>query len=270
MCEYVGRYDAWARRFCAEGYAVCGNDHLGHGNTAKASDDLGFTAPRSGANLLVEDVYSLTKMMKERFPDTPIVLYGHSMGSFVARAYLTCHGDALAAALISGTAGPEQPAGLARKLAHAIAAVKGDRHRSKLLTALAFGAYNKKFPEDEGVNAWLTRDVKVREAYANDPFCTFVFTAAGYDTLFSLLVEVSDKGWAERVPKTLPVLLFSGDMDPVGNYGKGVRAVHQRLLAAGCDARLKLYENGRHEMHNELQRDEVFSDLIAYLKEVLA
>lgn len=269
MCEYVMRYDAWARRFAAEGFAVCGNDHLGHGNTAKSPDDLGFTAPRSGANLLVEDVYALTKAMKERFPDAPIVLYGHSMGSFVARAYLTRHGNELAAALISGTAGPEQPTGLARKLAHAIAAVKGDRHRSKLLTSLAFGSYNKKFAHEQEVDSWLTRDAAVRATYATDPFCRFVFTVAGYDTLFSLLCEVSDKKWAEKVPKTLPVLLFAGDMDPVGNYGKGVRTVHDRLVAAGCRAKLKLYENARHEMHNELQRDEVFADLVAYLEEVL-
>ena len=115
----------------------------------------------------------------------------------------------------------------------------------------------------------LTRDEGVRERYANDPFCTFVFTAAGYDTLFSLLGEVSDKKWAHGVPKTLPVLLFSGDMDPVGAYGKGVRKVYDRLLRAGCNVQLQLYEGGRHEMHNEINKDEVFDDLIRYLEEIL-
>ena len=148
MCEYVERYDAWARRFVAEGFAFCGSDHLGHGNTAPDEEALGYTAKRNGAEYLVEDLYRMTKEINARFPEVPVVLYGHSMCSFAARLYLTRHADALAAALISGTAGPESPTGLALKMAHGIAALRGDTHRSKLLTALAFGSYNQKFKEE--------------------------------------------------------------------------------------------------------------------------
>ncbi len=264
MCEYVLRYDAWARRFAKAGYIFCGNDHLGHGHTAKNSACLGYTAPRGGAELLVADLFALTKIMKERFPALPVVLYGHSMGSFVARCYLTLHGKELAAALISGTGGPEQPTGVARTLARAIGGTRGYTHRSKLIAGLAFGSYNKKFAKENDVHSWLTRDVAVRHAYDADPFCHFSFTAAGYETLFSLLHTVSKKDWAGQVPKDLPILLFAGDMDPVGNYGKGVRAVYDRLKRAGADAHLKLYEGGRHEMHNETCRDEVFADLLAF------
>ena len=269
MCEYVERYDAWARRFVEAGYVFCGNDHLGHGNTAPSKKELGFMAKRGGAALLVEDTHKMTLLAKERFPDVALVLYGHSMGSFVARAYLTRYGTELAGALISGTAGPGQPTGMGKALAHAVGAMRGDHHRSNLLTAIAFGSYNKKFQKEKCLFSWLTRDESVRATYADDPFCTFVFTTAGYDTLFSLLGEVSDKKWARAVPKELPLLLFAGDMDPVGNYGKGVRAVYDRLVKEGCNAQLQLYEGGRHEMHNETNKDEVFADLVRYLEEIL-
>lgn len=269
MCEYVQRYDAWARRFVSEGYVFCGNDHLGHGHTAPDEDELGYTAPRGGADFLVEDTHTLTCLMRAEYPNVPVVLYGHSMGSFVARMYLTRYGEELVGALISGTAGPGQPTGVALRLARMIGRTKGLHHRSRLLTGLAFGAYNKKFEGENDVLSWLTSERDVRERYRHDPFCRFLFTAAGYDTLFTLLGTVSDKKWANGVPKTLPVLLFAGDMDPVGNYGKGVRAVHGRLVEAGCNARLLLYPGGRHEMHNESNRDQVFADLIAYLEEIL-
>ena len=269
MCEYITRYDAWARRFAEVGYVFCGNDHLGHGHTAKHKQDLGYMAKRGGAELLVEDVHKMTLLAKEKFAGLPLVLYGHSMGSFVARAYLTRYGEELAGALISGTAGPGQPTGLGKKLAHTVGAVRGERYRSRFLTSMAFGSYNKKFQKEKSLFSWLTRDESERAAYGEDPFCTFVFTTAGYDTLFSLLGEVSSKKWANGVPKSLPVLLFSGDKDPVGNYGKGVKKVFDRLVAAGCNVRLKLYEDGRHEMHNETNKDEVFADLITYLEEIL-
>lgn len=269
MCEYVTRYRAWAERFAAAGFVFCGNDHLGHGNTAGGEENLGFTARRGGDALLVEDLHTLTAQMRAEYPDLPIFLYGHSMGSFAARAYLARYGSELAGALISGTGGPDNPTGLAKWLVHAGAALRGDRYRSKFIQKLAFGAYNKRFKEENDPLSWLTRDKSVRDAYRADPWCTFPFTAAGYDTLFSLLGGVSRRDWAEKVPKTLPVLLFSGEEDPVGNYGKGVRAVYERLKAAGVNATLKLYAGGRHEMHNEINRDEVFADLLAFLEGVL-
>lgn len=264
MCEYIERYDEWARRFAAEGFIFCGNDHLGHGHTAPDEDELGYM-DKNGALLLVEDLHTTTVHLKKRYPALPVILYGHSMGSFAARYYLSLYGEELDAALISGTAGPEQPTGLALKLSAAIGKTKGSHHRSKLITALAFGAYNKKFKNESDPHAWLTRDKEIRKKYANDPFCRFVFTTAGYHTLFSLLHTVSSKKWAGTVPKKLPLLLFSGDMDPVGNYGKGVRKIAERLAREGCDVTLKLYEGARHEMHHEINRDEVFADLLSYI-----
>ena len=199
MCEYVERYDAWARRFAEQGILFCGNDHVGHGRTAQDEGALGYTAPRGGADILVEDLHTLTGLMRARYPEVPIVLYGHSMGSFVARLYLTRYGEELAGALISGTAGPGQPTAIAKTIAHAIARAKGDRHRSKLLTSLAFGAYNKHFAEERDPASWLSRAGDVRAKYAADPWCNFIFTAAGYDTLFSLLGAVFNFCYLERI-----------------------------------------------------------------------
>ncbi len=269
MCEYVQRYEAWACRFVRQGYIFCGNDHLGHGRTAADPEELGYTAARGGADYLVEDLHTMSNLMRSAYPGVPLVLYGHSMGSFAARLYLVRYGEALSGALISGTAGPGSPTGLALRLTRMLAKSKGAHHRSPFLSSLAFGAYNKHFQAENDTFSWLSRDPAVRKAYAADPYSCFLFTAAGFDTLFHLLDAVSDKKWADGVPKTLPVLVFSGDMDPVGGYGKGVKKVYERLRKAGCNATLKLYEGGRHEMHNELNRDEVFADLIAYLEEIL-
>lgn len=270
MCEYVKRYDAWARRFCEIGFVVCGNDHLGHGQNAESAEELGFIPQGIGADCLVEDLHTMSQLIKAEYPELPLVLYGHSMGSFVLRAYLSRYGGELSAALISGTAGAGQPTGVARQLARTIAAVKGDHHRSKMLTALAFGAYNKRFGDEQDSRSWLTRDKAVRDAYKNDTLCRFKFTAAGYEALFTLLSTVSSKKWPLTVPKSLPILLFAGDMDPVGDYGKGVRQIYDRLVAAGCErVAIKLYAGGRHEMHNELNRDEVFADLAAFLEDAL-
>ncbi|MBQ8341277.1 MAG: alpha/beta fold hydrolase [Clostridia bacterium] len=266
MCEYVQRYDAWARRFAAAGYVFCGNDHLGHGYTAESPEALGNIPPH-GDELLVEDVHALSLLIKARYPETPLILYGHSMGSFVARCYLSKYGTELSAALISGTAGPGLPTGLGCKLARLMGRVKGQEHRSKFLTSLGFGSYNKRFEQEQDALSWLTRDKTVRANYRKDTFCTFIFTTEGYATLFTLISRISKKSWAKTLPRDLPVLLFAGDQDPVGNYGKGVRAVCERMEKAGCNVSLRLYEGGRHEMHNELNADEVFADLIAYLKE---
>jgi alpha-beta hydrolase superfamily lysophospholipase len=270
MCEYIKRYDAWARRFCEIGFVVCGNDHLGHGETAENAEELGFIPQKIGADCLVEDLHAMSQLIKAEYPELPLVLYGHSMGSFVLRAYLSCYGEELSAALISGTAGAGQPTAVAKKLAQTIAAVKGDHHRSKLLTSLAFGAYNKRFEDEQDRRSWLTREKSVRDAYKNDSLCRFKFTAAGYEALFTLLSNVSSKKWPLTVPKKLPILLFAGDMDPVGDYGKGVQQIYDRLVDAGCErVAIKLYAGGRHEMHNELNSDEVFADLTAFLEGAL-
>ena len=266
MCEYIRRYEPLAEYLCAQGIAFAGNDHLGHGESAACAEDLGYT---SGAAYLVKDARAMTDILKERFgAQTPFFFAGHSMGSFIARQYLTQYSrDGIDAAIIIGTAGPGAPTGAGRALARLIGLFRGEHHRSRLLKSIAFGSYTKRCPKGSPSAAWISRDEALVAAYMADPFCNYLFTVRGYIDLFTLLGGVSRKDWAGRVPKDLPILLMAGEDDPVGNYGRGVRTVYDRLLAAGVtDVTLKLYPENRHEIHNELDRETVFADLLAYIQ----
>ena len=262
MCEYFGRYEAYAQTLADAGILVVGHDHLGHGNSAPTSKDLGFTAKGGGADFLVEDVFALTEYVKSDYPDTPIILFGHSMGSFIVREVLARHGDAYRAAIICGTGGPEAPAGAGKAMAKAIMAVSGERHRSKLLKNIAFAGYYKKVGKDEPVNSWLAHDKAVVEKYNQDPFCTYVFTVRAYHDLFTLVAWANDKNWAEKLPKDLPCYVTAGEEDPVGAFGKGPRTVADRMVKAGMtNVTLRMWPEMRHEILNEIGKEEVWREM---------
>lgn len=269
MCEYILRYEPFAAFLCAHGIAFAGNDHLGHGETAASADDLGYTVD---ATYMVEDVRTLTGLLKARFgQDTPFLFSGHSMGSFIARAYLAQYGrEGIDAAVIIGTSGPGAPTGAGKALARLIGAVRGDRYRSKLLETMAFGVYTKRCPKGCSPSAWISRDEALVARYDADPFCNYRFTVRGYIDLFTLLGSVSAGSWAAQMPKDLPLLLTAGEEDPVGAYGKGVRKVYEQLCAAGVEnVELKLYPGDRHEILNELDRETVYADLLAYMERLI-
>ena len=271
MCEYAERYEHLADFLCAADIALVAHDHQGHGHSTASPDDLGFIDEKNGADLLTADFRKMHLIIRERYPDTPVFLLGHSMGSFIVRDYLSRWSDDLSGAVICGTAGPNPAAKAGILLAKAVIRLKGSRHRSKLLTSLSTGAYGKAFPGDPaGKNAWISRDAAVTDRYAADPLCRYTFTAAGYRDLFTLLDRVSAPGWAACLSKELPLYLIAGEQDPVGDMGKGVRIVADRLQQAGIrDLTLRLYADDRHEIFNELDKDRVFSDLLCWLEERL-
>ncbi len=269
MREYVMRYEPLADYLSGLGYVVCGNDHTGHGKTAADADDFGFTG---GANVMVEDVSALSWRMRDEYPGLPLVLLGHSMGSFVARLYATRYPGQADGLVIVGTGGPDNPTGMGKLLARLTAKLRGERYRSKLITQIAFGSYNKRVPREKGKtrspSSWLSRDEAVVKAYDEDEYCSYIFTAKGYYDLFDLIGRVSQREWAYRLPRTLPVLLLSGEEDPVGGYGRGVKKVYERLLDAHMtDVRMLLYAGARHEVFNETNRESVFRDLSQWLSE---
>ena len=264
MAEHSSRYARFAMELCKMGYAVFVNDHLGHGKSVASKEDLGYFG-EDGPNNLVEDMYKLTQIAKQQYPHVPFFLFGHSMGSFLSRKYTAKYGHALDGVIYCGTSGPNPAVSVAIALTNYILKSEGAHHRSTFIDSLAFGTYNKK-TEKRTKFDWLSRDEKEVDKYIEDEYCGFLFTANGFKTLFSLLKEISDKAWYNAVPEELSILLISGDKDPVGTYGKGVNEVFKQLRKTGhANVLLKLYPEARHELLNELNREEVTADVLRWL-----
>lgn len=263
MCEYICRYEHMIDVLCEAGYAVCGNDHLGHGDTSP--DAYGFFAERDGYALLLSDLKTMNDLAHEKYPGLPYFLLGHSMGSFLARWFAEKYPQAQDALIISGTGGPGLLMKVGKQLARFLAAVRGPRFVSKFMVRASMGSYCKKIDNPTSGSAWLSRDSTVWAEYDADPKCNFSFTVSAYRDLLTAHTHVNTPAWANALRKDMPIYIYSGDFDPVGNYGKGVRAVYDLLKNAGVqDVSLKLYPGGRHEMHNETNKEEVFADLIAW------
>ena len=267
MCEYVGRYEAVAAALTEAGFVFAGADHIGHGDTAGSPEELGYLPKKGGKDILCEDLHTMRGILEARCPGLPVFLFGHSMGSFIARLYAVRHGEGLAGFIISGTGGPNPAAKAGRTAASLVAALRGGRHRSKMLDSLAFGAYNKRIENPVSKHDWLTKDAGVVARYDKDPYCNYLFTAEGFYVLSDLLVTVSEPGWAAAYPASLPTLILSGAEDPVGAYGKGPEEVARRLREAGVrDLTLTLCEGDRHEVHNETDRAERIASLISWME----
>lgn len=267
MVEHLSRYDEFASYLSDRGYLVIGNDHLGHGLTAREEEDLGYFG-EGKSKLVVDDLYSVTLFAKKTYGDNiPYFLLGHSMGSFMARRYIMTYGDNLSGAIISGTG--SQPGiilGAGKLLANLIGLVKGERYKSDLLSSIAFGSYNKRIDNPSSKNSWLTKDDAIVREYDNDKFCTFKFTVNGYKTLFDAIGFIQSKKNIANIPKELPLFFIAGAEDPVGNYGVGVRAVFDCYKKALIkDVEIKLYEGDRHEVLNELDKEIAYKDIYLWL-----
>lgn len=266
MRDYVSRYKLLADYLTGRGLAVVGNDHLGHGGTVKDSDDFGYFAKKDGYKFVISDLYKMNSIIKEEFPGVPVILLGHSMGSFLSRLYAEAYPDTIDGVIIHGTGGKNPLLPVGKAVIALVELLFGAKHRSRLVTNIAFGSYNSRFDKSEGDEAWLTRDGSLVADRAGNPYCDFIFTAAGYRDLFNMIGLSNSKAHFEAFPKKLPTLVMSGEADPVGDYGKGVRFVYESLKAEGVsNLTLKLYEGARHELFNETNRDEVFSDIAEWI-----
>lgn len=266
MAEHSDRYAEFAQFLAGHGYAVFINDHLGHGRSVSSEKELGFFGEEKDSwQFLVEDAKILTDIAVEEYPGRPVILFGHSMGSFVARSYSAKYGKTLSAAIFCGTSGTNPAAGIAVMIAEYVARRKGSHYKSDFIDTLAFGNYNKKFKDSTTKFDWLTRDSKEVEKYRNDELCGFLFTADGYRDLFSLLRSVSSSVWYRSVPQSLPIYIISGSMDPVGEYGNGVRQVYHDLKKSAHSVKIKLYDDARHELLNEINKDEVYNDILSWV-----
>ena len=267
MAEHGERYEDFAAYLCTKGFAVIVNDHVGHGKSVKSDDDLGYFGEKGGWDSFVEDERSLTELIASEHPGLPIIFFGHSMGSFIAREYARRYGkdERIKAVIFCGTSGKNPASAIAVKLADGIAKIKGSRHRSKFIDKIAFGTYNSKIPNSKTSFDWLTTDSGIVDKYIDDKYCGYLFTATGYRDLFTSLDRVSKKDWYNDIYSKLPILLVAGEEDPVGLYGKGVKQVYNDLKASGKeDVTIKLYSGMRHEILNETDRNQVYEDIATW------
>lgn len=265
MAEHIDRYDRLGQALAGAGYLVFGHNHLGHGAEAPV---LGWFAEKGGWGQAVLDLASVMNHMSQQYPGVPRVLLGHSMGSFLAREYALRFPDGLDALVLSGTGWYSRALSASGKLpARVIRALGRDSKPSRTLHHLSFSRHNKPFQTKGGSpNAWLSRDEHEVAKYDRDPLCGFLFTAGGFYDLFSGLHQLSYVERLQGLNKDMPVYFLSGDHDPVGAFSKGVKTVYGQLKDAGLtDVKMKLYQEGRHEMFNEVNREEVTKDLIEWL-----
>ena len=265
MTEHIGRYEPFMTYLVEHGFIVCGHDHLGHGRTAEANGDFGYFAKKNGYRIVCDDLYAFGSAVRADHPELPFFLMGHSMGSFIARLTARAYPDACQALIAMGTSGKNPLFLPGLILSRIIRKIRGERFVSKFVLSVAFSSYNKKMESTHPV-AWLTRDEKELEKRDGDSFCAFAFTVAAMCDLILLQSLANRRDWFAGIRKDLPILLVSGDMDPVGNYGKGVEEVYTALLSEGVtDVSRKLYPDMRHEILNEIGRETVWEDILDFL-----
>lgn len=269
MAEYAERYEEFAAYLVERGFVVTGDDHLGHGKSVGQGGKQGYFCEQDPATVLVRDVHRLKKLTEELYPGVPYVLMGHSMGSFITRNYLCRYGTGISGAVIMGTGmQPKAVLDMARLVAGIQKLFCGSGHVSRLLDRLAFGGYGRGITDRRTAFDWLSRDRERVDRYIADPMCGFTFTVNGFGALFELVLRLYSPENLAAVPRELPVFMVSGDADPVGDYGKGVRRAYDSLVAAGLtDIRLKLYPGGRHELLNETNRSQVMQDICRWVEE---
>ncbi len=265
MAEYSNRYSRFALELCKAGYAVFISDHVGHGSSVENKEMLGFFGEENGEETFIDDLKTLTDIAKSEYPNLPFFMLGHGMGSLIARKYTAKYGYLLDGVIYSGTSGENPALGVGILLANTMIKQNGPMHRSEVLDTIAFGSYNRKTQKRTECD-WATRDEAEVDKFIADELCGYKYTVSGMKVLFTTLKQVTTRRWYNTIPLSMPIFLISGSKDPVGDYGKGVKEVYKNLKKTGHkNVSMKLYEDARHEILNEINRDEVYNDIIEWL-----
>lgn len=269
IAEHIDRYRPFMSFLAENGYVAVGNDHLGHGKTISKPDEQGFFAETDGWDHVVADMDRLHDLMKKEYPSLPYVFFGHSMGSFLTRTYLIKHPDKYDAAIISGTGHQARAMVLGGHAAASFFVKKeGARTVGTKLNDIAFGSYNKGYENPRTIYDWLSRDPAVPDAYAADPLCGFVATNGLFRDMMGGIKFITNQANINTMNKEKPIYFMSGDADPVGENGKGVNKAYKAFCKAGLhDVTIRLYPGGRHEMLNETNKEQVYQDILNWLKE---
>lgn len=274
MAEYLARFEYMIEKLNDAGYHVCGMDMPGHGATYELNKEAGYPKGYFGGDpnawrILLTDVMGMHEYAVERFGKDGLkyILYGHSMGSFIARAIFSTprYHNQFDGYIFSSTMGPRPEVGFGKFLSSVACLFGGKKKKNHLLTGIAFGSYNRHIKNPKNGVEWLSTDNETVRKYHEDPMCGFRFTSDGFRTLFGLIGFMQSKEAYAQIPDR-PCFLPYGTEDPVGNYGKGVEQVVRKLKEAGAKVKSKSYGPVRHEIINEPEkRDEYISDLISFL-----
>lgn len=267
MAEYIDRYDNFAKYMTEHGFNVIGHDHLGHGHSVSDERDYGFFAEENGDKIIIEDMHSVTQYAREKWEELPNFILGHSMGSFCLRQYLTKYSNDVFGAIIMGTGWiPSAAALLGKTIATNTCKSKGSHTVNPLLIKLTLEPYNKPFAPARTNCDWLSRDEKQVDLYVNDKLCGFDFTAGAYKDFFTILEKIAKNRQLIGMRKSLPILITSGSVDPVGGK-KACEKLNAQYKRCGIDdVTLKLWENDRHEILNELDKSDVYDFICTWLK----
>jgi len=262
--EHMARYDEAAHALCKAAFLVVGHTHCGHSENAAVKGEFGG---KNGLVNLLADIHALRLQTQTEHGNVPYFMLGHSMGSFLVRCYMEAFAGGLAGVILSGTAHYEKALlDVGLFISNAQILLGRGKKPAHLLEKMSFGPNNKRIKNPKTAFDWLTTDEQTVQKYMEDAYCGFPFTAYGYHALFTALKQLTKRENLQKIPKELPVYLFSGTEDPVGAYGSGVGLVAKELRDAGLnDVDMRLYKDGRHEMFNEKDKEQVFRDLIQWL-----
>lgn len=268
MSEWVGRYDYFANKLVEEGYLVYGNDHYGHGESSENNEKLGYLTGENRFYTMVEDIKALNDIIKNENKDIPVILFGHSMGSFLSQRYLEEYGESIDGLILSGSNGkPKYFTKMGLLVCKLEMIFKGKGNRSKLMDKLSFGDFNSSIKNPNTNFDWLSRDSKEVEKYIEEDYCGFIYPTEFYYDLIKGIWDIHKEENLNKIKKLdIPIYIFAGDKDPVGYFGKGIINLYQTYKTIGVkDLNYKLFEDGRHEMLNEINKDDVINEVIIWL-----
>lgn len=267
MNEHIGRYNETARFFAEKGYAVFGEDHRGHGLTGKGGQ-MGHFADKDGYLKVINDNHTLLKLMKEKYPGKKLILLGHSMGSFISRNLAWKYGKDIDFLLISGSgnfSGWYIYSNLF--LLSVFSLFKKQNDTLPFIHNIGMNDLNKSFEPRKTDYDWLSTDPAIAQEFINDPLCGAMNSIAFYRDLMMFMKSMQDKKNIEKIPKDLPVFIFSGSMDPVGRNGKTVKTAYENYVSAGLkNIKLKIFEGYRHELHKEPGKEQLFNEIIEWIE----